>query len=124
MKKLIFISLAIFVMFAISCTDDYTDPAKLSGTTWRCSNFPSQYNTIGFEYEDLKFTSTTKVEIWFKMKGETVQQGETSMSYSIKDKTITFMSNDSTGTETKTGTIEKTTITVLDGSTSLAFVKQ
>ena len=121
MKKLIFISLAIFVMFAISCTDDYTDPAKLSGTTWRCSNFPTEEITQVLEYEELHFTSTTKVDIFIKMKGETAQQGDDSMTYSIKDNKITFVSSNN---DSKTGTIEKTTITVVDGGYSLAFVKQ
>ena len=105
MKKLIFISLAIIAMLTVSCTTDYTDPAKLSGTTWRCSTFTDANMAAETEYIELKFTSTTAVEVWGKNKDVTAVEKQETYSYKISDKTISLFLGSQT-TATTTGTID------------------
>ena len=120
MKKLIFISLAIIALMSLSCNDDYTNPAKLSGTTWRCSTFTDATMSSEYDYFEFRFTSTTALEVWNKTKNGTATKVDNVYSYTIKDKTITI----SYGNNSDTGTIDKTTMTVTSDGTTLVFTKQ
>jgi hypothetical protein len=119
MKKLIFISFAIIALMAVSCTDDYTDPAKLSGTTWRCSTFTDASMTEEFDYYEFKFTSTTALEVWTKAKNASAEKVQNSYGYTISGKTITITYGDISDT----GTIDKTSMTVTSDGITLVFTK-
>ena len=90
MKKIIFISFALITILATSCTQDFSDPTVLSGTTWRCN-----VNNDVTDYVEFRFTSTSTVEIWLKPKSESVYryQPTVNLVYSINDKTITIYAN-------------------------------
>jgi hypothetical protein len=50
---------------AVSCTDDYTNPKVISGTSWKSTD------TAGWkdaEFIFFKFTSETVVEQWVKCR--------------------------------------------------------
>jgi hypothetical protein len=120
MKKFLYLSMVVITMLFVSCTEDFTDPKALSGTTWRCSDFSSisDYSTTS-EYIEFRFTSTTAVEGWSKEKNATVQQGWTG-SYSVKGNVLTITSEG----DTQSLTIDKKTMTMSLGGISLVFNKQ
>lgn len=108
MKRLIFITLIITAIISISCTDDYTDPKTLSGTTWRCSTFnEGDWMKNEYEYIEFRFISTTEVEGWAKwIDGDLSKTGTT--GYTISGNTITL--NSASSDLTVKGTIEKKTM--------------
>lgn len=122
MKKLFFITLTIITFFTISCTEDFTNPKVLSGTTWRCSTFSEDdWMKNEYEYVEMRFISTTKVEGWAKwIDGDLSQSGST--NYTISGNTITLISESSNLTET--GMIDKETITINELGHKLVFIKQ
>ncbi len=120
MKKLILITLAVITIFSISCTEDFTNPKVLSGTTWRCSTF-SEDSWMKFEYLELRFISTTEVEGWAKLiDGDLSKTGST--KYSISNNTITLTVESSDIIET--GIIDKETMTINESGHIFVFIKQ
>jgi len=120
MKKLIFISLAIIAFMAVSCTDDYTDPSKLSGTSWKCTDAAGWQD---YEYILFKFTSETVVEQWAKMPG-TAEEFIARATYKFSGKTLNIYNEDLevVGTITIDGTTMKYTV---PGYTEFStFIKQ
>ena len=81
----------ISLFLAISCkkdeTVDYTIPANMAGTSWKCILVTSDHNDV--EYATLKFSSTTKFENWIKVIG-LVETIDCAGSYTIDKDTITF----------------------------------
>ncbi len=122
MKKLIFITLTIIAIISISCTDDYTDPKTLSGTTWRCSTFnEDDWMKNEYEYVELRFISTTEVEGWAKwIDGNLSKTGTTSYKISADTITLTSESSDLTAT----GIIDNKTITMNYFDHILVLIKQ
>jgi len=124
MKKIILISLTVIAFIAISCTEDYSDPKVLSGTTWRCSSFPviDGSNNL-YDYAELQFISTTQVQAWEKPKdGPLFKSG--SASYMISNKTITFFDPESDENISITGVIDNKKITILNNGYSFIYIKQ
>lgn len=122
MKKLIFISLVIITIFSVSCTEDFTNPKTLSGTTWRCSSFAEDdWMKNEYEYVEMRFISTTQIEGWAKwIDGDLSKSGIA--NYTISGNTITFISEPSNTTET--GTIDKEKMTINESGHILVFIKQ
>lgn len=122
MKKLIFISLAIISMIAFSCTEDFSDPRVLSGTNWRCTNLATIDMYEGYDYIELRFTSTSTVESWIKEKSSSsATKNDVTATYSINDKTITIVAEEY---ETLIGLIDNKTMTLIEDGNSLVFKKQ
>lgn len=92
MKKLVFVTLGLITIFAISCTSDYTDINVLPGTTWRCGDFLSSTTYSIMEYKEFKFLSTDSVEEWNKLKHNKAKKRQT-MFYTLKNDTITLFIN-------------------------------
>jgi hypothetical protein len=120
--------IAVVAMITFSCTTDYTNPNNLKGTTWRCTSFPEGY--VGAEYQELRFTSTTAVETWYKattpqseaVKLDVLQTYTTSKSDITITSTLTVMGQ--TSTSTVTGTIKDKTITMTSGNNKWVYTKQ
>jgi hypothetical protein len=81
----------ISLFLAISCKKDevvdYTIPANLVGTNWKCTLATSEHNDV--EYATLKFTSATEFENWIKVVG-LGEIKDIAGSYTIEKDTITF----------------------------------
>jgi hypothetical protein len=129
LRKLVPFVIALVAMITFSCTTDYTNPNNLKGTTWRCSTLPESF--VGVEYQELRFTSTTVVETWYKavspnsvaVKSDFPQTYTTSKSDITITSTFTDMGQISI-TVTQTGTIKDKTITLSSGNTSFVYTKQ
>ena len=120
MKKLIFLTMAIFAVITTSCSkdenDDFTKPENLSGTTWKCSELDWDED---LEYAKLVFTSTTIVEGWTKYVDE-VEHKDWTGSFTISNDEISI----SFEGDSFIGIIDGETMTVtIDGET-LIFTKQ
>lgn len=99
MKKLFFITFALIAISTISCTKtdsvlDYTDPKVLAGTTWRASDFSDSNNPGYFSnvvvYIELRFTSTTYVELWAYDKSYGLHQEGVGVNYAIVGNNISL----------------------------------
>jgi len=120
MKKFFYGSLVLISMLFVACSEDYTDPKALSGTTWRCSDFSGNtLYTSTFDYLEFRFVSTSTVEGWNKLKGGAVEKNG-SATYSIKGNILTI----ETGGGSQTVTIDKKTMTMSDEGVTLVFKKQ
>jgi hypothetical protein len=125
MKRTLFIFFSIIVFTAMSCTEDYSDPKVLSGTTWRCSSFPAISDYDYLEYVELQFISTSQVASWDKPKNGSIFKEDIIGSYTISNKTITIYVQ-SGNSVTITGVIEnkKMTLLIPQSNTTLIFIKQ
>jgi hypothetical protein len=129
LRKLFPLMIAVVAMMTFSCSEDYTDPNNLKGTTWRCTSLPAVYAVFEIEYTELKFTTTKEVEQWTKSKSEAAAtKSDDLMTYTTSKnsititKTSTFM--DKTTTTTETGTIKDKTITVKVGEETFVYTKK
>jgi hypothetical protein len=105
MRVFLFYILPLLFIFT-SCSKDYTNPTNLSGTTWKSDK--NSYN----EYEVLKFTGKTTVELYFgddNDKLELTSRG----SYSLDEKNITIIWTYNLS-ETEFGVIDGKTLTIYD----------
>lgn len=120
MKNLLFISLTLMVFLLSSCKkdEDFTDPDKLSGTSWKSGNMGTVTEP---DYYMLKFTSKTTVELWSKYSGDNIFSKEDSGIFTISGTRITFNFEYVGSIE---GTIDGTTITIVDGGETGTFIKQ
>ena len=119
MKKTSLILLIIFTFAAMSCTEDYSDPKVLSGTTWRCSSFPSISSSENLEYTEFQFISTSQVAMWDKPKNGSAFKYDMIGSYTISNKTITISFS-----ITSTGVIEGKKMTLLINGYTWVYTKQ
>jgi len=118
---MIFVTLALVAIMSISCTDDFTNPKNLNGTTWRCSTFPVTEMSMIVEYIEVKFTSTTTGKSYYKMKNEDATKLDT-FTYTIVGDKITIISEGKTSPGV--GTIDKKTMTFIQDGVTLVFTKQ
>ena len=118
MKKTSLILLIIFTFAAMSCTEDYSDPKVLSGTTWRYSS-PIKSSSEYWEYIELQFISTSQVAIWYKPRNGSAFKQDGLISYTISNKTITI-----SFAITTTGVIEGKKMTLLIDGLTCVFTKQ
>ena len=122
MKKLIFITMAIIAVMTTSCseTEDFSDPKNLVGTTWSCGVFPSGQGLEDYEYIELKFISTTQLEVWGKEKNANAQKTNYTYTYSINNKTITITYSEGV----LVGTIDNNSMTLTESGYTLIFTKK
>jgi len=122
MKKFFFIFLVTIAFLAISCTEDYTDPKVLSGTTWRCSSFPDDIS-VYLDYVELKFVSTSQVTILTRYKDGSFDENDEIATYTISGKTITiFDPNPDFGDYV--GEIDNSKMNLLVDGIKRIFIKQ
>ena len=123
MKPMIFITLAFIAILTNSCSEDFTDPKALSGTTWRCSTISEESGFSGeYEYFELKFISTSIVEVWNKPINDNLYKSDVDAAYTISNKTITITMSGSSNT--LTGIIDNKTMTIISSDYTLVFTKQ
>ena len=123
MKPMIFITLAFIAILTNSCSEDFTDPKALSGTTWRCSTISEESGlSEEYEYFELKFISTSTVEIWNKPINGNLFKSDVNSTYSISNKTITITMSGSSNT--MTGIIDNKTMTIISLGYTYIFNKQ
>ena len=123
MKPMIFITLAFIAILANSCSEDFTDPKALSGTTWRCSTISEESGLSDeYEYFELKFTSTSTVEIWNKPINDNLFKSDVNATYSISNKTITITMSGSSNT--MAGIIDNKTMNIISLGYTYIFSKQ
>ncbi len=119
MRNLLVFAILIATISFTSCKKDkdtdYTNPADLSGTTWKYVDNEG----VEIEYALLKFTSATTVEGWTKESDEADQKDWTG-TYSITNSTISITWNDGSFT----GIIDGETITATIEDLVLIFTKQ
>jgi len=118
----IFVLIAILSLGVSACTEDFTNPANLVGTTWKATDVSKTVMASEFDYMSLKFTSKTNVDSYYKLKTETSETSGGSATYSISGKTITFTNPG--GTSGGSGTIDGKTLTLTQEGVSLVFTKQ
>ena len=112
--------MAIIAILTTSCTEDFTNPKNLVGTIWRCSSFPTGSGMENYDYEELRFTSTSSLEVWGKEKNASAQKVNNTYSYTIENITISITY---TGI-TVVGTINNNKMTVNQNNITAVFVKQ
>lgn len=119
---MLFLTLALVAILTISCTEDFTDPKVLSGTIWRCTSISSDTSNFfvrnKIDYYEIKFTSTSTLENWFKYNDENPVKSSLNYTYLISGKIITI--NFTGGTNT--GIIENKTMKLKDNSGKVEFI--
>lgn len=120
MKKLLFITLTLMVFLLSSCkkNEDFTNPANLTGTSWKSDNMGT---TSAPDYMMLKFISKTTVEVWFKSYGDATFTMDSSGIYTISGNSITIDIGDGHPT---TGGIDGNTMTFVENGETIKFTKQ
>lgn len=121
MKKIIFISLALFALFAISCTSDKrVNPVLTSGSVWRSASFTDTSMSSAFEYYEIRFVSASTLELWVKCTASvTPEKVNQTYGYAIKDKVISIVYDDAT----TVGSIEKASMSINENGVSVRFLK-
>lgn len=123
MKQIIYITLAFIAILSNSCSEDFTDPETLSGTIWRCSSISEESGlSEEYEYFELRFISTSTVEIWNKPINDDLFKSDVNATYSISNKTITISMSGSSNT--LTGIIDNKTMTIISSDYIYVFTKQ
>jgi hypothetical protein len=86
------------LVMSLSCSKetDYTNPENLINTSWRCISGPS-YWADAIDYLELRFTSTTTVEVWVKITDGELRKDSTE-SYIISGNAIDIDNGSATGT--------------------------
>ncbi len=126
MKTLKFFCIFSFIAFGVSCTNDFSKPNNLAGTTWKATDLSSSGlgNPETFDYQMLKFNTTTAVEGSQKYLKDAVETRTGNATYSISGNVITIAAA-TDGGGTMTGTIEGNKLNVLfETGNSIVFVKQ
>lgn len=122
MKKSLFLFTLILLNF--SCTEDFTNPSNLVGTTWKATDFSHISAMNNYEYFYFKFSSTTNVQGFIKIKDSSNELNTSPSTYSISGKTISLFID---GDLTNTGTINGNNMKIYSSEVSgeyIIFTKQ
>jgi len=115
MKKsnVLFALFCISMFVFISCERDKIDHNALSGTTWKCTNFPALLSSYNIEYASYNFNTSTTVEYWIKIKTDTVAtKSKSIMTYTISNDVVTFTTHDGSSNYTLSGTLNGNTMKI------------
>ena len=120
MKKIMFISIVLFVLVTLSCSDEPVRLPVQSASIWRSTNVSETTLSSDFEYYEVRFISNSTFEIWVKSKTNVNSEKVNQLyGYTIKDNSISIVYND----VTSKGFIEKSTMSITEDGVSLKFVK-